>query len=99
MYQNSLSVFVKGIQNLFVDRWWEIIQHDTLKAFNDKKTKIEKGQTTTKHQLDPPPKEKRNVGRNYPKDLLILANYAGDKWNKNSNKAIVVKKIIIAIRF
>lgn len=82
MYQNSLSVFVKGIQNLFVDRWWEIIQHDTLKALNDKK-KIEKGQTTTNHQLDPqldpPPKEKRNVGRNYPKDLLILANYAGDK--------------------
>lgn len=67
------------------------------------KKKIEKGQTTTNHQLDPqldpPPKEKRNVGRNYPKDLLILANYAGDKWNKNSNKAIVVKKIIIAIRF
>lgn len=61
--------------------------------------KIEKGQITTNHQLDPPLKEKRNVGRNYPKDLLILANYAGDKWNKNSNKAIVVKKIIIAFRF
>lgn len=44
-----------------------------------KKKKIEKGQTTTNHQLDPPPKEKKNVGRNYPKDLLILANYAGDK--------------------